>query len=167
MNNKITVIDRNGNQIVAQAVSYITLAGESVNNEYLFYTLNEVVNGDLSKIYVAKVNADDLTISDPEWENVKRAMLAIVHQEEVIGLSYNTIVDEQGNGKSFNIDAPRKIALKMDKLIGLQDEYKLALSNPENTSDQPAVGNTQFFDPNLTKEVEPPKAEEVPNAFDG
>lgn len=167
MNNKITVIDRNGNQIVAQAVSYITLAGESVNNEYLFYTLNEVVNGDLSKIYVAKVNADDLTISDPEWENVKRAMLAIVHQEEVVGLSYNTIVDEQGNGKSFNIDAPRKIALKMDKLIGLQDEYKLALSNPENTSDQPAVGNTQFFDPNLTKEVEPPKAEEVPNAFDG
>lgn len=167
MNNKITIVDRNGNQIVAQAVSYITLSGNDINNEYLFYTLNEVVNGDLSKIYVAKVNSEDLTITDPEWENVKRAMLAIVHQEEVIGLSYNSIVDEQGLGKTFNIDLPRKIALKMDKLIGLQDEYKLALSNPQNTSDTPAVGNTEFFDKSLTQEETAPVVENVPNAFDG
>lgn len=166
MNTKISIIDSNGNQIIADGVSYIVLSGEEYRHEYLFYTLNEIVNGDLTKIYVAKVNEENNTIDDFEWDNVKKAMLAIVHQEEILGLSYEKMVDETGASKTFKVDFPRKIALKMDKLVGLKDEYKLALSNPDNTSNAPAVGGTQFFDKTDEKKNEP-EVVTVQNAFDG
>ena len=166
MNTKISIIDSNGNQIIADGVSYIVLSGEEYRHEYLFYTLNEIVNGDLTKIYVAKVNEENNNIDDFEWDNVKKAMLAIVHQEDIVGLSYEKMVDETGASKTFKVDFPRKIALKMDKLVGLKDEYKLALSNPDNTSDAPAVSGTQFFDKTDEKKNEP-QVVTVQNAFDG
>ena len=166
MNTKISIIDSNGNQIIADGVSYIVLSGEEYRHEYLFYTLNEIVNGDLTKIYVAKVNEENNNIDDFEWDNVKKAMLAIVHQEEIVGLSYEKMVDESGASKTFKVDFPRKIALKMDKLVGLKDEYKLALSNPDSTSNAPAVSGTQFFDKTEEKKNEP-EVVTVQNAFDG
>ncbi len=166
MNTKISIIDSNGNQIIADGVSYIVLSGEEYRHEYLFYTLNEIVNGDLTKIYVAKVNEENNNIDDFEWDNVKKAMLAIVHQEDIVGLSYEKMVDETGASKTFKVDFPRKIALKMDKLVGLKDEYKLALSNPDNTNDAPAVSSTQFFDKTDEKKNEP-QVVTVQNAFDG
>ncbi len=166
MNTKISIIDSNGNQIIADGVSYIVLSGDEYRHEYLFYTLNEIVNGDLTKIYVAKVNEENNNIDDFEWDNVKKAMLAIVHQEEILGLSYEKMVDETGTPKTFKVDFPRKIALKMDKLVGLKDEYKLALSNPDNANDAPAVGGTQFFDKTDEKKNEP-QVVTVQNAFDG
>lgn len=141
MNNKIYIVDRNGNQIIAEGISLINLKGDSYSNDYLFYTLNEVVNGGLNKIYVAKVNVDDKTISEDEWHNIKEIMLAITHQETVDGLSYGNIFDEKGEGKTFNIDVPRKIALKLDKLTALRDAYKLATTNPDSNSNTAAVGN--------------------------
>ena len=166
MNTKISIIDSNGNQIIADGVSYIVLSGEEYRHEYLFYTLNEIVNGDLTKIYVAKVNEDNNNIDDFEWDNVKKAMLAIVHQEEIVGLSYEKMVDETGASKTFKVDFPRKIALKMDKLVGLKDEYRLALSNPDSASNAPAVGGTQFFDKTEEKS-NAPEVVTVQNAFDG
>ena len=156
MNSNVTIMDRNGNQMSVQGVSYITLEGNGVKHEYLFYTLNEIINGDLSKVYVAKVNEPEMNISDDEWENVKRAMLAITHQEDLIGLTYNKLTDDQGNGKVFNVEVPRKIALKMDKLLGLQDEYKLALSNPNSDADIPAVAEkSTSIENNLSEEARP------------
>ena len=148
MNNKVYIVDRNGNQVIVEGISYIELKGDGYSNEYLFYTLNEIVNGDLNKIYVAKVNNDNLTIDDSEWDNVKKAMLAITHQEEVVGLSYKNMFDEKGEGKVFKTEIPRKLALKLDKLTGLRDAYKIAMSTPESKSDTAAVGG-QFIDPEL------------------
>ncbi len=141
MNNKVYIVDRNGNQIIAEGISYITLKGDGFSNDYLFYTLNELVNGDLNKIYVAKVSEVDKNITDEEWDNVKRVMLAITHGETVEGMSYNSIFDEKGEGKSFNVDIPRKIAIKLDKLTGLRDNYKLAITNPNRNANVAAVGN--------------------------
>lgn len=143
MNNKVYIVDRNGNQIIAEGISYITLKGDGFSNDYLFYTLNELVNGDLNKIYVAKVSEVDKNITDEEWDNVKRVMLAITHGETVEGMSYNSIFDEKGEGKSFNVDIPRKIAIKLDKLTGLRDNYKLAITNPNRNANVAAVGNTE------------------------
>lgn len=143
MNNKVYIVDRNGNQIIAEGISYITLKGDGFSNDYLFYTLNELVNGDLNKIYVAKVSEVDKNITDEEWDNVKRVMLAITHGETVEGMSYNSIFDEKGEGKSFNVDIPRKIAIKLDKLTGLRDNYKLAITNPNRNANVAAVGNPE------------------------
>lgn len=140
MNNKIYIVDRNGNQIIAEGISLFNLKGDGYSNDYLFYTLNEVVNGGLNKIYVAKVSDGDKNISEDEWKNVKVIMLAITHQETVDGLSYGNIFDEKGEGKTFNVDIPRKIALKLDKLTALNDAYKLATTNPDNKSNTAAVG---------------------------
>ena len=88
MNNKIYIVDRNGNQIIAEGISLINLKGDSYSNDYLFYTLNEVVNGGLNKIYVAKVNEDDtvtilrnfniseFTYSNSDLNNVERDKIA-------------------------------------------------------------------------------------------
>ena len=143
MNNKVYIVDRNGNQIIAEGISYITLKGDGFSNDYLFYTLNELVNGDLNKIYVAKVSEVDKNINDEEWDNVKRVMLAITHGETVEGMSYNSIFDEKGEGKTFNVDIPRKIAIKLDKLTGLRDNYKLAITNPNSNANVAAVGNPE------------------------
>ena len=40
MNNKVYIVDRNGNQIIAEGISYITLKGDGFSNDYLLYTLN-------------------------------------------------------------------------------------------------------------------------------
>ena len=169
MNNKIYIVDRNGNQVIVEGISYIELKGDGYSNEYLFYTLNEIVNGDLNKIYVAKVNNDNLTIDDSEWDNVKKAMLAITHQEEVVGLSYKNMFDEKGEGKVFKTEIPRKLALKLDKLTGIKDAYKIAMSNPENKSDTAAVGG-QFIDPELLVDKGNENSIDktnTPSAFDG
>lgn len=169
MNNKIYIVDRNGNQIIVDGVAYIELKGDGFANEYLFYSLNEIINGDLNKIYVAKVNNDNLTIDDAEWENIKMAMRGITHQEQVEGLTYLNMFDEKGEGKVFKTEIPRKIALKLDNLTGLRDVYKIAISNPDNKSDTAAVGN-QFFDSSLLEDKSEEKSVDntnTPSAFDG
>ena len=169
MNNKIYIVDRNGNQIIVDGVAYIELKGDGFANEYLFYSLNEIINGDLNKIYVAKVNNDNLTIDDAEWENIKMAMRGITHQEQVEGLTYLNMFDEKGEGKVFKTEIPRKIALKLDNLTGLWDVYKIAISNPDNKSDTAAVGN-QFFDSSLLEDKSEEKSVDntnTPSAFDG
>ncbi len=170
MNNKIYIVDRNGNQIIVEGIAYIELKGDGFANEYLFYTLNEIVNGDLNKIYVAKVNNDNLTIDDSEWENIKTIMRAITHQEEVEGLSYLNMFDEKGEGKIFKTEIPRKLALKLDNLTGIRDTYKIAISNPDNDSDTSAVGGGQFIDPELLVDKGNEKSIDTtntPSAFDG
>ena len=169
MNNKIYIVDRNGNQIIVDGVAYIELKGDGFANEYLFYSLNEIINGDLNKIYVAKVNNDNLTIDDAEWENIKKTMRGITHQEQVEGLTYLNMFDEKGEGKVFKTEIPRKIALKLDNLTGLRDVYKIAISNPDNKSDTAAVGN-QFFDSSLLQDKGEEKSVDntnIPSAFDG
>ena len=169
MNNKIYIVDRNGNQIIVDGVAYIELKGDGFANEYLFYSLNEIINGDLNKIYVAKVNNDNLTIDDAEWENIKMAMRGITHQEQVEGLTYLNMFDEKGEGKVFKTEIPRKIALKLDNLTRLRDVYKIAISNPDSESDTSAVGN-QFFDSSLLEDKSEEKSVDntnTPSAFDG
>ncbi len=169
MNNKIYIVDRNGNQIIVDGVAYIELKGDGFANDYLFYSLNEIINGDLNKIYVAKVNNDNLTIDDAEWENIKMAMRGITHQEQVEGLTYLNMFDEKGEGKVFKTEIPRKIALKLDNLTRLRDVYKIAISNPDSESDTSAVGN-QFFDSSLLEDKSEEKSVDntnTPSAFDG
>ena len=169
MNNKIYIVDRNGNQVIVEGIAYIELKGDGFANEYLFYTLNEIVNGDLNKIYVAKVNNENLTIDDNEWENIKRVMRSITHQEEIEGLRYINMFDEKGDGKVFKIEIPRKLALKLDNLTGIRDTYKIAISNPGNNSDTAAVGG-QFIDPELLVDKGNEKSIDntnTPSAFDG
>jgi hypothetical protein len=169
VNNKIYIVDRNGNQVIVEGIAYIELKGDGFANEYLFYTLNEIVNGDLYKIYVAKVNNDNLTIDDAEWENIKKAMRSITHQETVEGLTYLNMFDDKGEGKVFKTEIPRKLALKLDNLTGIKDVYKIAISNPGNTSDTAAVGG-QFIDPELLVDKGNEKSIDntnIPSAFDG
>lgn len=81
MQNQITIIT-NGVSQNAELISYFELA--PVGKKYLFYTLNEMVENNLVKMYasVAENNGNVFTLAqemtDEEWNNLKNVMKTIL-----------------------------------------------------------------------------------------
>ena len=78
----IDVKKSDGTVINVELISYFNLA--SINKKYLFYTMNEVVENDLKKMYVAEVvdTEGGVTVgqkmTDDEWTNLKGVMKSIL-----------------------------------------------------------------------------------------
>ena len=78
----IDVKKADGTVINVELISYFQLA--NLNKKYLFYTMNEVVENDLKKMYVAEVvdTAGGVTVgqkmTDDEWTNLKSVMKSIL-----------------------------------------------------------------------------------------
>lgn len=80
----------NGEVLQVELISYFELT--NIQKKYVFYTLNEVVENGLIKMYVSEVNNDGMTISlkmtDEEWTNVKMIMKSMLTGNENPNVKY-------------------------------------------------------------------------------
>lgn len=76
-NNQVTVIDRNGQSMVVELVTYFK--NKKNNKNYIIYTKNEVVQDGLVKLYIAEEDNGTLgNISPEEWNDLKLIMRDII-----------------------------------------------------------------------------------------
>lgn len=74
----INIKKATGETVTADLLSYFEVV--NIQKKYIFYTMNEVVENDLVKMYVAEVTREgnDLIIgskmTDEEWTNLKNIM---------------------------------------------------------------------------------------------
>lgn len=167
--NNVTIIDKNGNGILAEGISYITITSETASKNYIFYTLNETVENGLTKIYIAEIIDGapvEVRISDEEWTNIKKIMVSILHSEDLSNVTFNKI-----EGNTFNISEPKKLAIDLVKkqtLLDVQNTKTLAAAQATLPSEPAAPGaffNTEAV--NSDGEAGQPVDEaNVPNIFD-
>lgn len=167
MDTNIKIVLSDGNVLDAVGISYIHV--DAFNKDYIFYSLNELANGNMDKIYIAEANTNGTTpgpLSDDEWNSIKQIMLNISHNEPVSGISYKPL-----NGLNFNIGEAKKLAIKGDKKQAFIDAQNkavaptTAIDEPAFVSDQAANGSP-FFDTSVQAN-ETPQVQEtvVPSAF--
>lgn len=107
MNDNIQVINKAGEGMFTEGLSYIEIP--STGKKYVFYTLNEKVENDLNKIYIAETNPEasvENTISDLEWEDLRQKMIKISHKENVEDVNFLSM-----NDVKFNVGEPKKLAI--------------------------------------------------------
>ena len=76
-NNQVTVIDRNGQSVSVELVTYFK--NKKNNKNYIIYTKNEVVQDGLVKLYIAEEDNGVLgNISPEEWNDLKLIMRDII-----------------------------------------------------------------------------------------
>lgn len=138
MDNNVKIILGDGNVLDAVGISYIHI--DASNKDYIFYSLNELANGNMDKIYIAEASQNGITpgpISDEEWDNIKKIMLNISHNEAVAGISYKPLI-----GLNFNVGEAKKLAIKGDKKQAFIDAQNKAVA-PTVTVDEPAFVSEQ------------------------
>lgn len=89
MDTKVKLQRVNGEIIEADIISYFEL--QNTGKRYVFYTLNEIVENDLVKMYVSEVgNANMLaqTMTDEDWTTLKSIMKSILTGHENPNIKY-------------------------------------------------------------------------------
>lgn len=89
MDTKVKLQRVNGEIIEADIISYFEL--QNTGKRYVFYTLNEIVENDLVKMYVSEVgNANMLaqTMADEDWSTLKSIMKSILTGHENPNVKY-------------------------------------------------------------------------------
>ncbi len=89
MDTKVKLQRVNGEIIEADIISYFEL--QNTGKRYVFYTLNEIVENDLVKMYVSEVgNANMLaqTMADEDWTTLKSIMKSILTGHENPNVKY-------------------------------------------------------------------------------
>jgi len=77
MNNQVTVIDRTGQSMQVELLTYFK--NKKNNKNYIIYTKNEVVQDGLVKLYIAEEDNGVLgDISIEEWNDLKLIMRDII-----------------------------------------------------------------------------------------
>lgn len=77
MSNQITVIDRSGQSMQVELLTYFK--NKKNNKNYIIYTKNEVVQDGLVKLYIAEEDNGILgDISMEEWNDLKLIMRDII-----------------------------------------------------------------------------------------
>ena len=77
MNNQVTVIDRTGQSIEVELLTYFK--NKKNNKNYIIYTKNEIVQDGLVKLYIAEEDNGVLgDISVDEWNDLKLIMRDII-----------------------------------------------------------------------------------------
>jgi len=77
MNNQITVIDRTGQSIQVELLTYFK--NKKNNKNYIIYTKNEIVQDGLVKLYIAEEDNGVLgDITMDEWNDLKLIMRDII-----------------------------------------------------------------------------------------
>ena len=83
---KIIVLDETGNEKEAEIISAFSI--KKYNKNYILYTLNEVDENDMIKIYASELIEKDnmyslgVIESDEEWAAVKEVMKEMAKSEE-------------------------------------------------------------------------------------
>lgn len=90
MGNNIELKKMNGEIVKAELISYFELV--STGKKYVFYTLNEIVDNGLVKMYVSEVsdgtNALTGQMSDEEWTSLKSIMKSMLTGNENPNIKY-------------------------------------------------------------------------------
>ncbi len=89
MGNNITLKRQNGESITAELISYFKVVDK--NKRYVFYTLNEVVENGLVKMYVAEVADEGAVLqnmTDEEWASLKAIMKSMLKGNEDPNIVY-------------------------------------------------------------------------------
>ncbi len=89
MDTKVKLQRVNGEIIEAEIISYFEL--QNTGKRYVFYTLNEVVENDLVKMYVSEVGEANMlsqTMTDEEWTTLKSIMKSILTGHENPNVKY-------------------------------------------------------------------------------
>ena len=77
MNNQVTVIDRSGQSVNVELLTYFK--NKKNNKNYIIYSKNEVVQDGLVKLYIAEEDNGVLgNISEEEWTDLKMIMRDII-----------------------------------------------------------------------------------------
>ena len=152
----VTIVDKNGNGILAEGLMFIHI--KSTDIKYVFYTLNEIANGNRVKIYIAETADEEEQPKEPidedEWEFLKKTIISVAHKEEMPDIEHIKMT-----GVTFNISEPKKLAIEMQVKEALKEaQFARARSNEnaqeealfvdssmlENKSEEvPVVGNSQ------------------------
>lgn len=89
MDTKVSLQRINGEIINADLISYFEL--QNTGKRYVFYTLNEIVENDLVKMYVSEVgdaNVLSQTMTDEDWTTLKSIMKSILTGHENPNVKY-------------------------------------------------------------------------------
>lgn len=151
----VTIIDKNVNGILAEGIMYATIKNlsngvpEGDGKDYIFYCLNEMVDSEQTKIYVAEA-ADQPgkanPIADDEWKIVTNALKAISHKEETPNVTFKKMT-----GATFYTSDPKKLAIKLPVKQIFKDAHfsaTLAINQPAPAATQ---GNPVFIDNSQTQ----------------
>lgn len=141
----ITVVDKNGNGIFAEGISYFQFL--SSGKKYILYTLNERVQNDRIKMYVAGLT--DIVgslekIPDEEWQYLRGSLTDISHGKLVPDIKFLSMSND-----TFNIGIPKKLAITAeDKRVFRDSQIKGVLANQQQQmQDTPVVDKpkVEFF----------------------
>ena len=86
---KINIKKSSGEEITADLISYFRLV--NTDKSYVFYTLNEIVENGLVKMYVAEVLNDGSVgqkMTDEEWNNLKTIMKSMLKGSDDANIEY-------------------------------------------------------------------------------
>ena len=89
MDTKVKLQRVNGEIIEADIISYFEL--QNTGKRYVFYTLNEIVENDLVKMYVSEVGNVNMlaqTMADEDWTTLKSIMKSILTGHENPNVKY-------------------------------------------------------------------------------
>ena len=89
MDTKVKLQRVNGEIIEADIISYFEL--QNTGKRYVFYTLNEIVENDLIKMYVSEVGDANMlaqTMTDEDWTTLKSIMKSILTGHENPNVKY-------------------------------------------------------------------------------
>lgn len=145
----VQIINKNGDGMFTEGIAYIQLA--STGKKYLFYTLNEKVDNDLTKIYIAETADTAGTanpIADSEWDDLRKKMVKINHKEEVLDINYLSM-----NNVVFYVGEPKKLAITTVAKQAFK-EAQMSHTISTNQSEIPVISgsNTSFFNEQVVEE---------------
>lgn len=141
MNDNIKVINKAGEGMETEGIAYIEIP--STTKKYVFYTLNEKVDNDLTKIYIAETNADPNlanAIPDTEWEDLRNKMIKISHKENVEDVNFLSMTDV-----TFNVGDPKKLAITAVAKQAFKDAQLSHTMSTNKTETPVTTGSSPFF----------------------
>lgn len=135
----VTIVDKNGNGIIAEGIIYLQYLSNA--KKYITYTLNEKVNNDLNKMYVAETTDEIGSLEkmpDEDWNIIKGILNNLSTGEESADIQFLKM-----NNDTFNIGIPKKLAITSEVKQALKDLYfkKMLEINQQQGVNTPAVSS--------------------------
>ncbi len=142
MNDNIQILNKNGDMMSVEAIAHIQIAGE--NKKYLIYTLNEKVDNDLTKIYIAETGEIDggaNPINENDWASLREKLVKISHKEELADVSYLQFGDA-----TFNVGEAKKLAVTSVAKQAFKDAQATHTLSTNQTETPVISGTSSFFE---------------------
>ncbi len=140
MNDNVQILNKNGDMMSVEGIVHIHIPAS--NKKYLFYTLNEKVDNDLTKIYIAEEKEDGTAsaINDEEWDDIRKKMVRISHKEELTDINYLPFGEN-----TFNVGEAKKLAVTSVAKQAFKDAQATHTISTNQTETPVVEGSSSFF----------------------